>query len=115
MQNVGQKFEGKPLNFDEDIAPLLLQINKVCKLKGVPYFATFAVDNSDGVTTYKSNGASPYSLGLELYDDHINRHLLILQGNSKFCIEERKNGEYSVVPAQVGDWDDDVMMSLNDG
>lgn len=100
--------------YTEKLSCLVDEIHRICRIEKIPYFVTFAIQNQNGETVYKSNGTTPCSLDMSLHDNHINKHFLILQGEKNFHVTEEPNGSIRVTPAQTGDWDEDISSSLND-
>lgn len=67
--------------FDSEIQTHLSKLVSLCYEKGLPCFVSVAVSNTEsGGTEYISDLVSPGKIGIELNDDHISRHVNVLNG-----------------------------------
>lgn len=66
--------------FEKQVKPLLDQLERICRDRCIPFYATFAIANDKDGTVYEniSNGALP--MGIELKDDRLVEHLKIAAG-----------------------------------
>ena len=70
----------KTKEYNEQIKPLLEKLDMACERLSVPYFATFATENSDTETKYQNSSRTPAPLKLELADNKIIDHIKVLNG-----------------------------------
>ena len=56
------------------------ELLEVCQLYNLPMFATVAIKNDNGITEYKNIVYGSKSHNIDLYDDHIVKHMLIANG-----------------------------------
>ena len=62
------------------ISPHLEEIKKVCKLHRIPFFFSCATSNKNGKTVYENEGNPTGSNDIYLYDDMLERYLLVTCG-----------------------------------
>lgn len=67
-------------DYEKKIKPLLKDLNRLCVISGIPYFAAFGVKEQDGQTTYKNVVYSANSLNTKLSDDQISKHINVANG-----------------------------------
>lgn len=72
--------------YDREIAPLVAQIKKICKLNDIPMIFTFAVANDEKDTTYVTEGSSTGSMNINLTDDCFENYLVALQKGKKIML-----------------------------
>lgn len=66
--------------FSSKIAPHLEEIKKICKVNQIPFFFSCAVSNKKGKTIYENDGNPTGSNDIYLYDDMLERYLLVTCG-----------------------------------
>ena len=67
--------------YHSEIEPLVQKLSSLCYEKGLPCFITVALSNTEeGWTEYASDLVSPDKVSVELNDDHISRHVNVLNG-----------------------------------
>lgn len=67
--------------YASDIEPLVKKLTALCYEKGLPCFVSVALSNNDeGWTDYASDLVSSDKVNVELNDDHISRHVNVLNG-----------------------------------
>lgn len=67
--------------YHTEIEPVVKKLTALCYEKGLPCFISVALANNDeGWTDYASDLVSPDKVNVELNDDHISRHVNILNG-----------------------------------
>ena len=75
--------------FEDEIRPLLKQIEDICLVNDMPIFFSCATKNMDGKTFYERDGILTGSNGINLYDDWFRLYLLVghvdLKPTTKFA------------------------------
>ena len=78
--------------FEENCRPLLEELHKACFKAGVPFFFCAAVENGERevqegtekvikpITEYVADGILTGSTGINLAEDHIKHHMMIMDG-----------------------------------
>lgn len=67
--------------YHSEIEPLVQKLSVLCYEKGLPCFISVALSNTEeGHTEYASELISPDKVRVALNDDHISRHVNILNG-----------------------------------
>ncbi len=66
--------------YENEIAPLVNEILKKCKINRLPFVFSCCPYNKDGESIYKNQGNLTGSNELTLYDDRFVRFLLVLGG-----------------------------------
>ena len=75
--------------YDNEIKPIIDELYKKCIELKMPMFVTCCVKNGDpygkkpkeaNISTYQSESFRTTSSNIKLYDDHINKHLAVLNG-----------------------------------
>lgn len=67
--------------YSSEIEPVVKNLRALCYARGIPCFMTFAVENKESEgTKYESELVSPEKVRTELADDHISRHINVLNG-----------------------------------
>ena len=72
--------ENKNIIFDEKIKPKIDEINQICSVYGVPYFASFCLLDSKEGTIYENYMYGSISNGIHLKDDQIRKHINVANG-----------------------------------
>ena len=66
--------------YEEKIRPMLEQINQMCVINGIPFFAACAVKDDGTSTTYRNVLNSAHNTGTKLADDQIKKHINVANG-----------------------------------
>lgn len=67
--------------YQEEIEPIVRKLTTLCYERGIPCFVSVALSNEEsGGTEYASDLVSPDKVRVELNDDHISRHVNVLNG-----------------------------------
>ncbi len=66
--------------YDEQLAPLVAQMRRICKLNKIPFFISTAIANSQNDTVYCNDGVLPGSNFVKLHDDNMRKYLLVSRG-----------------------------------
>lgn len=74
--------------YNKQLAPLIAEIRKICRLNDIPFIYCFAISNSKTKTKYEVDGVGAIPLGFELTEDRFttfdavfnNPHTLVLRG-----------------------------------
>lgn len=66
--------------YKKELKPLIEQIKLKCEANAVGFFISVCTENSEEETKYENDGNLPQSIGLELADDQLTRHLLVSRG-----------------------------------
>lgn len=67
--------------YDKKIQPIVHELKKQCELNQIPMFVTCCVANTEEKgTLYRSDAIGTGSRGIELKDDHIEKHLCVANG-----------------------------------
>lgn len=66
--------------YEEQIAPMIAEIEKICTENKMPFFATVAVANDENKTVYKSLAKTPIPMDVVLTNEHITKHINVLNG-----------------------------------
>ena len=86
MKEKQQKENNNPNYFDkkkiynQEIAPLIAEIKKICALNKIPCFTCVAVSNKEDKTEYAYDGVLTGFLNMELSDDRFSKHLCVANG-----------------------------------
>lgn len=67
-------------DYEKKIKPLLKELNRLCVISGIPYFAAFCVKEQEGQTSYRNVVYSANSLNTKLSDDQICKHINVANG-----------------------------------
>ena len=67
-------------DYEERLKPILKELNRLCVISGIPYFASFCVKEKDGKTSYKNVLYSTNSISAVLSDDQICKHINVANG-----------------------------------
>ena len=70
----------KKKKYEENVAPVVAELKRVCTENGIPVFVTVCVENTDGNSIYESDMISPTMLKLDLAEDHFPKHLGVVNG-----------------------------------
>lgn len=97
------KYDYKNAFKEDGIDEHIQEIFKYCKLKKIPFFASFAISNSDEGTEYDNYTVSAGLEDINLKEDKIRKHILLYRG-------------FDVAPigAMNIDHDEDLDSYLND-
>lgn len=74
------KYNYKKAFEDDGINDHIQEILKYCKLKKIPFFASFAIANGDDGTEYDNYSVSAGLEDINLKDDKISKHVLLYRG-----------------------------------
>ena len=66
--------------YNEEIAPRINEIQKLCTVKDLPFVFSCCISNTDNKSIYKNEGNMPGSNELELFEDKLTPFLLFLRG-----------------------------------
>lgn len=89
--------------FLKECKPLLDELVKKCGAKGIPFFFSAAVENSENGTEYIANGVMTKSRNIELRDDHIKYHMMVNDG----CIAKPAAEEIEIFMDMFTEEDED--------
>lgn len=88
--------------YNNEILPKIEEINKICKLKGIPFFYAFVTGNDEHGTEYKYDSCMSYTNDINLKDDKMAEFTLIMLG----CKAER--------PGVVKSFNDEATMYISE-
>ena len=83
-------------------------IESYCKINKIPFFASFAIANEKGTTSYDNYSVSAALEDVKLYDDRIKDHVLIYRGFRIAPIGEVGIGHDEDIDAYLNDDDFDL-------
>ncbi len=81
--------------FEEKIAPRLDELEMLCGIYKIPFFATCCYEDSEEGTSYMRYMASPMSMGIKLHDDQIRHHINVSNGFD--TIPHNGSGSYDAI------------------
>ena len=67
-------------DYEEKIKPILKELNRMCVICGIPYFAAFCVKDMDGKTSYRNVLYSASNMSTVLSDDQLCKHINVANG-----------------------------------
>ena len=72
--------ENKGTIFNEKIKPKMDELNQICAVYSLPYFASFCISDGKEGTTYENYMYGSISNGIHLRDDQIRKHINVANG-----------------------------------
>jgi hypothetical protein len=82
--------------YEKEIQEKVFELERLCSVYNIPFFATFATKNDSESTVYQRVGVMPGSRDIHLTNDLLSQYLLLQTGN--FDILDNGTQELSVVP-----------------
>ncbi len=104
--------------YENEIAPLILNIKSICMNNKIPFFCTCAVTNyqkeekngeKTGITEYKNDGVLTGSNGIGLYQDKFEKILLVLQGVELQKIGMLRQGDADILEDIINQDSEDII------
>lgn len=75
----GDIFDKEKL-YEDELEPLVKSMRAICARERIPFVISTAVKNSESETVYRNDGVLTGSLRMNLFDDHFEKFLLVLNG-----------------------------------
>lgn len=70
----------KTKEYKKFILPIVDELRRQCEMFDMPMFVSCCVKSEDNATTYKRDGVCTGSHNISLFDDQIEKHLLVANG-----------------------------------
>ncbi len=98
MNTAEGEFYDRTHDFENEVAPLLQELKRVCNINRIPMFVCVATKNTPEGATYKSDILSPAQFDLKLKENYFSDFLNILNGFATTYFQasgdQRSNEEY---------------------
>ncbi len=111
------KIYNKTKVYEKELAPLIAEIRKICRINDIPFIYCFATANNETKTKYEVDGVGAIPLGFELTDDRFTTfdavfnspHTLVLRG-----AESLDKAQEDYINQTFDDDYDDEMIPVSD-
>ena len=98
----------KKKEYKEFIAPLIEQLKMRCEASDIPMFITCCVESKENDTLYVNDAVCTGLKNIELFNDHIEKHLCVENG-----FEVRIPGVHEQLPDSFLEYMDDAELEMN--
>lgn len=66
--------------FNEYVREKIEEVNALCDMYGIPFFASFCIDDNKETSVYENYMFGSTSNGIQLKDDRIRKHINVANG-----------------------------------